>query len=326
MKRLNESIKSYEELKEKSSFLFNLHLKENKLKFYYLDKEEDKIEISKEDEYQNVVKCHLEDNSGSIMKITLETEKVNVDEMLNNLRVSESIGGDKLSSEPLNNVIVNTDLKEDHNDINQKEENKISSLSGSIIIESSYQEVKKPEDSIKINEEKEEPKFNIEEEVNTQIIKNEENKLNPQANTNINSENKENSDKKEDDEFLNIKPTFSTEFQVNPSISEKKLEKNVGTNPIEQKEAEVNVNINNNNIINPIDEEKISIKNENLDNINRESVIVNNVFDEKSFMLKMEDLINKKFDQLEEKFLESYRKSLINIEEESKKKKKKKNQ
>jgi len=43
-------------------------------------------------------------------------------------------------------------------------------------------------------------------------------------------------------------------------------------------------------------------------------------------MLKMEDLINKKFDQLEEKFLESYRKSLINIEEESKKKKKKKNQ
>jgi len=144
--------------KKKTCSLFNIPLKENLLLFFYYNDNDEKIEISNDNEFQNVIEFHLENNGGNVMKLTLETEilDLNVDKMINNLKISESFEGNN------DNII-------------QKEENKNVNLSMNID-NNSFQEIKRPEDDFKnIDNCQEEPKINNEKKRNPQIIKDEEN-------------------------------------------------------------------------------------------------------------------------------------------------------
>jgi hypothetical protein len=309
MKRLNEGVKNFEELIMKASLLFKLETSQYKFKFFYLDKEEEKIEITKEEDYQEVVKYHLCE-SQNLMKILLEIEKINVDEMLQKVELTQS-----LNSETFPNVPQTVNEKVEFIQLDEKEEKVINVdpdkgkneddnrnlLSKSVLLPTNdvQREIPKVQVNNDLNESKD---FSFVE------IKSEQNNSNiSQA---INEDDLVKFNRVEEKVVDDVKSHKNEEIQVDTV----KLTSNVATQkPEVLKDQGVLVN----------QEEKIKLEEENKSirivrsndsNIeilnplkNDNNTVIVNSFNEKDFLSRVDDIISKKLNNLEEKFIQNFK-------------------
>jgi hypothetical protein len=139
-KRISEAVTSYDQLYSLVTQMFSLGSEEGfEVKMCYVDKDEEKIEIASNEDFEQIKNYHEE---GKVMKIEV---LLNVDDMLNNVNISESftmvdkrdIAGDALNEKTkevkvpeIENYIENSSLgtsiisKEVHNVSNLNIDNK----------------------------------------------------------------------------------------------------------------------------------------------------------------------------------------------------------
>ena len=308
MKRLNEGIKSFQELILKSSLLFKYESSEYRFKFFYLDKEDEKIEVLSEEDFQEVLKYHMMQSS-NIMKIQLEVKKLNVDEILNNIKLSESLSSEVIHYIPITSTVNEAAAKEMPKELNStgiinlneempRDEINRSNLSKTLIIESPpIKEISK--------EQQDKSCVEIANEFSFVEIRSEENKLT--VSSILSDSNNNNNNKIDDNKVLKNEEVQVDSIKITSNASTQKPEnmkdQHVSMNDDDQKLNKDEEKQGNNNYQMRPENSSQQVISHQIDSNNINSNLIVNSFDEKQFLQQVEELISKKLNNLEDKFI-----------------------